>query len=149
VEDTGLPRLLRDAQVLPIWEGTTSVLALDVLRALAAEGAPEALAAELSRLASDARDAGLRPAVEAALGASERARAFLDRADGRTREAGARGVALGLGRALEVLLLASHAQWCLDAGRGRRALAAARRLAASGLESMMPSSTEETALLLA
>ncbi|MEK8105295.1 acyl-CoA dehydrogenase family protein [Micromonospora sp. M12] len=34
VEDTGVPRLLRDAQVLPIWEGTTNVLALDVLRAL-------------------------------------------------------------------------------------------------------------------
>src|SRR5688572_31711663 len=28
VEDTGLPVLLRDAQVLPIWEGTTNVLAL-------------------------------------------------------------------------------------------------------------------------
>jgi acyl-CoA dehydrogenase len=34
VEDTGLPVLLRDAQVLPIWEGTTNVLALDALRAL-------------------------------------------------------------------------------------------------------------------
>src|SRR5207237_5514680 len=34
VEDTGLPVLLRDAQVLPIWEGTTNVLALDTLRAL-------------------------------------------------------------------------------------------------------------------
>ena len=34
VEDTGVPRLLRDAQVLPIWEGTTNVLALDVLRAV-------------------------------------------------------------------------------------------------------------------
>ena len=31
VEDTGLPALLRDAQVLPIWEGTTNVLALDAL----------------------------------------------------------------------------------------------------------------------
>jgi alkylation response protein AidB-like acyl-CoA dehydrogenase len=30
VEDTGIPRLLRDAQVLPIWEGTTNVLALEV-----------------------------------------------------------------------------------------------------------------------
>ena len=38
VEDTGLPLLLRDAQVLPIWEGTTNVLALDVLRALPAAG---------------------------------------------------------------------------------------------------------------
>merc|ERR1711974_379235 len=34
IEDTGLPGMLRDAQVLPIWEGTSSVMALDVLRAL-------------------------------------------------------------------------------------------------------------------
>src|SRR5690606_29002435 len=34
VEDTGIPRLLRDAQVLSIWEGTTNVLAVDTLRAL-------------------------------------------------------------------------------------------------------------------
>lgn len=33
IEDTGLPRMLRDAQVLPIWEGTTNVLSLDLLRA--------------------------------------------------------------------------------------------------------------------
>ena len=37
IEDTGMPRLLRDAQVLPIWEGTTNVLSLDVLRALGDE----------------------------------------------------------------------------------------------------------------
>uniref|UniRef100_T1J5D1 Acyl-CoA dehydrogenase/oxidase C-terminal domain-containing protein n=1 Tax=Strigamia maritima TaxID=126957 RepID=T1J5D1_STRMM len=34
MEDTGLPRLLRDAQVTPIWEGTTNIMALDVLRAI-------------------------------------------------------------------------------------------------------------------
>lgn len=34
IEDTGLPALLRDAQVFPIWEGTTNVLSLDILRAL-------------------------------------------------------------------------------------------------------------------
>ncbi|MGA8051963.1 MAG: acyl-CoA dehydrogenase family protein, partial [Burkholderiales bacterium] len=38
VEDTGLPMLLRDAQVFPIWEGTTNVLALDTLRAIAPSG---------------------------------------------------------------------------------------------------------------
>ncbi|CAI4226181.1 unnamed protein product [Auanema sp. JU1783] len=32
MEDTGLPSILRDAQVTPIWEGTTNVLSLDVLR---------------------------------------------------------------------------------------------------------------------
>ncbi len=39
VEDTGLPRLLRDAQVFSIWEGTTNVLSLDMLRAFEREQA--------------------------------------------------------------------------------------------------------------
>ena len=34
LEGSGLPRALRDAQVLPVWEGTTNVLALDMLRAV-------------------------------------------------------------------------------------------------------------------
>lgn len=34
MEDTGIPKILRDAQVLTIWEGTTNVLSLDMLRAL-------------------------------------------------------------------------------------------------------------------
>ena len=34
LEDTDIPRLLRDAQVGSIWEGTTNVLALDVYRAI-------------------------------------------------------------------------------------------------------------------
>ncbi len=48
VEDTGLPRLLRDAQVLPIWEGTTNVLALDVLRAEKKQNAFTILLADMS-----------------------------------------------------------------------------------------------------
>ncbi|MFH4979648.1 hypothetical protein AB6A40_006357, partial [Gnathostoma spinigerum] len=34
IEDTGIPTLLRDAQVTPIWEGTTNVLSLDVINLL-------------------------------------------------------------------------------------------------------------------
>jgi hypothetical protein len=41
IEDSGLPVLLRDAQVFPIWEGTTNVLSLDVLRVI--EKSPEIL----------------------------------------------------------------------------------------------------------
>lgn len=41
IEDTGLPRLLRDAQVLSIWEGTTNILSLDIQRALSADGASQ------------------------------------------------------------------------------------------------------------
>ncbi|KAK3581974.1 hypothetical protein CHS0354_003235 [Potamilus streckersoni] len=35
MEDTGLPSILRDAQVTTIWEGTTNILSLDLLRAIA------------------------------------------------------------------------------------------------------------------
>jgi alkylation response protein AidB-like acyl-CoA dehydrogenase len=147
VEDTGLPRLLRDAQVLPIWEGTTNVLALEALRALAADGAADALAAEFRGLAATATDPALREPVEGALRAAERARAFLSSADAPAREAGARGVAATLARALEVLLLASHAQWCLDARRGPRAVAASRRLARCGVDLVAPAPAGEAALL--
>ncbi len=41
VEEFVTSRLLRDAQVLPIWEGTENILALDVLRALERESAHE------------------------------------------------------------------------------------------------------------
>ncbi|MBK9294819.1 MAG: acyl-CoA dehydrogenase family protein [Oligoflexia bacterium] len=37
VEDTGLPFLLKEAQVFSIWEGTTNVLCLDVLRSMQKE----------------------------------------------------------------------------------------------------------------
>jgi acyl-CoA dehydrogenase len=43
IEETGLPALLRDAQVLPIWEGTTNVLSLDLLRAQGRDGAVVAM----------------------------------------------------------------------------------------------------------
>lgn len=43
VRDFVTHRLLRDAQVLPIWEGTENILSLDVLRAFATEGAHEAV----------------------------------------------------------------------------------------------------------
>lgn len=34
MEDTGIPYLYRDPQIFSIWEGTTSVLSLDVLRSI-------------------------------------------------------------------------------------------------------------------
>lgn len=38
IEDTGIPQLVRDAHVLPIWEGTTNVLSLDSLHVLLKSG---------------------------------------------------------------------------------------------------------------
>jgi alkylation response protein AidB-like acyl-CoA dehydrogenase len=134
VEDTGLPRLLRDTQVLPIWEGTTNVLAVETLRALSKPGAAEALAAEAGRLLGSVRDAGLKEPAEAVRRALSHAETWLRSARPEVREAGMRRLALTLGRALEAALLCHHAQWCLDQGRGPRAAAAARRLVRSGLD---------------
>lgn len=35
LEDSHIPKILRDAQVLPIWEGTTNILSFDMLRVIA------------------------------------------------------------------------------------------------------------------
>jgi putative acyl-CoA dehydrogenase len=62
VEESGLPRLYREAPLNSIWEGSGNVTALDVLRALArTPQAAEALLAELDAAAG--ADAGLGAAV--------------------------------------------------------------------------------------
>lgn len=66
IEDWPLARVLRDAQVLPIWEGTTNILVLDTFRALKKESGHEALFAELERGVSES-PADLQPRLRASL----------------------------------------------------------------------------------
>jgi alkylation response protein AidB-like acyl-CoA dehydrogenase len=134
VEDTGLPLLLRDAQVLPIWEGTTNVLSLDTLRALASS--PDVAAAldhEMEAQSGSIADAALRATAERATASIRRALRWLATAHSSGQpaevEAGARRFALTLGRSLELLLLSSHADWSLRTERDGRARAAALRFA--------------------
>ncbi|HUA12695.1 MAG TPA: acyl-CoA dehydrogenase family protein [Solirubrobacteraceae bacterium] len=68
VEESGMPRLYREAPLASIWEGSGNVMSLDVLRALARS--PRALEVFLGE-------------VELAAGADER----LDRATGRLKDA--------------------------------------------------------------
>ena len=71
VEDSGLPRLYREAPLNSIWEGAGNVNALDVLRALAREpAAVEALRAEVSlaRGCGPPARRGGRPARQGARG---------------------------------------------------------------------------------
>ncbi|HEY5947273.1 MAG TPA: acyl-CoA dehydrogenase family protein, partial [Kofleriaceae bacterium] len=149
VEDTGLPRILADAQVLPIWEGTTNVLSLDTLRALGKGGALEAIAAEIESCCASATDAGLAKPVEAARSALRHATAWVQEAmpHAPRLEAGARRFALTLGRSLELALLCQHAQWCLDHGHGARLSAAARRFAQNGVDQIGDTSADDTQLL--
>ena len=157
VEDTGLPMLLRDAQVLSIWEGTTNVLSLDVLRAIGHE--PEALGAlqeELARCASSLKDPALVEVGTVAQKAFGQAVEWLQTAKGKSMddlEAGARRFALTLGRATALARLAEHAQWALehaDGGAGsKRARAAALRFAQNGVSKIAWMDRDDAALLMA
>ncbi|MFC5367619.1 acyl-CoA dehydrogenase family protein [Salinirubrum litoreum] len=70
-------RLLRDAQVLPIWEGATNVLALETLRVLAREGAHEPLLADVSARLDAADDPLLADTVAAVAAARDDCRTAL------------------------------------------------------------------------
>jgi alkylation response protein AidB-like acyl-CoA dehydrogenase len=138
VEDTGVPLILRDAQVLPIWEGTTNVLSLDVLRALGRSAeALSAIEAEIERAAKGVRDAKLVECVRVAREAFQHARAWVGEtfvSDRGALEAGARRFAMTLGRSLALALLCEHAQWSLEHERDGRARAAALRFVRHGVD---------------
>jgi hypothetical protein len=152
VEDTGLPLLLRDSQVLPIWEGTTNVLALDTLRAIAKEEGEglRALKETVQRCARSARTEPLAKAGKSAETAVSHAENWLLNAMNQGQpavEAGARRFALTLGRALELALLTEHAQWSLTHEQDGRAQAAARRFARTPIDLIANVGMDEAAAL--
>jgi acyl-CoA dehydrogenase len=137
IEDTHLPQLLRDAQVLPIWEGTTNVLSLDVLRGMRDQGALPALLLELRRSAHTATRQELATIGQQAMDAGDHAAAWLSQAmdaGPAAVEHGARRFALTLGRALQAALLAEQAQHDLDVNGDGRGMAVAQRFAAEGID---------------
>src|SRR5262245_59433379 len=125
--------LLRDAQVLPIWEGTTNVLSLDLLRALEGTGGLAVLKREIGILLRDVREPDLVKISAVVERSVEQAGTWLEKARGVDIEAGARRFALTVGRAVELALLAQHAQWSLVHEKDHRTRAAARRFAAHGV----------------
>jgi alkylation response protein AidB-like acyl-CoA dehydrogenase len=135
VEDTGLPRLLRDAQVLPIWEGTTNVLSLDTLRAIRREDALTPTLAEVhGRLAEVTAPelAGSVERVRAAMTSVASTMAGLAEAGPSAIEASARDFAFSLARIYTGSLMLEHAQWGTSRG-DRAAMAAAVRWCAQDL----------------
>ncbi|MCB1640263.1 MAG: acyl-CoA dehydrogenase family protein [Xanthomonadales bacterium] len=150
IERTGIPVLLRDAQVLSIWEGTTNVLALDVLRVLrGTDGAFSAYQNALRGLAAQIGSSELREVQAAVLSASKtlsEGMAMLLR-DRRNAEALARSLALGLARSMALALLARHADWSLRAEQDPRAAAAARRFARRPLVTLAEGADPDADLL--
>jgi hypothetical protein len=148
VEDTGLPRLLRDAQVLSIWEGTTNVLSLDALRAIDKEQSFEPLLADIARHLERATHPKLQDERRAIERAAAELAAYLPRAAGdglEALQAGARGFAFGLTRTYVAALLVEQAQWELARGGDAPTAITARRWCRQPLAPVVAADAEHRA----
>jgi acyl-CoA dehydrogenase len=141
IEEWVTARLIRDAQVGLLWEGTSNINALDVIgRAVARSGAHHALASLLRNRLEEA--AKLPAPFRNALGAAaERAVALAERVGGNGTETLARTAASALYNAASAVLLAWEAT--RPNADARRALVA-RCVLAHRLSPQDPLAPEET-----
>ena len=127
IEDTGIPRLLRDSQVLPVWEGTTNVLSLDVLRALARDDALTPYLAHVDR-ALDVTGEWIGPVAELLRpvrdAVAEDARAAAAAPDNGNVQARARHLMERMAHLLAAATLLDQAAYDLERGDARTALVA-------------------------
>ncbi|PIV33595.1 MAG: acyl-CoA dehydrogenase [Lysobacterales bacterium CG02_land_8_20_14_3_00_62_12] len=135
IEDTGLPELMRDAQVCAIWEGTTNVLALEVLKVLKRIGGLQQYLTAIRSLTAQTTLPELEGVVKNIREATAAIAEWIQKRSSQKDEinAGARGLALSLGRTLALALLARHADWSFRAEHDPRPLHAARRFARLGV----------------
>lgn len=150
IEDSGIPQLLRDAQVWPIWEGSSNVQALDFLRAFRVAGGLQPLLSAQRTFLAQVQARELEPCVHAAREAATQLTEWLQKASAGERErleAGARDIAIGLARTLALSLLARHAEWALGAEKDPRPAVAARRFAEHGLLRLKPGAMADAAML--
>jgi len=120
IEEWSDPRLVRDAHLGSIWEGTSNIVALDVLRAIRREKCLEALLPEL-----DERIARAPRLLAGRLAASlDKAAEFAHETASTQSEAHARQAATGLYYACAAALLADEGTRLGERGDARRQLLA-------------------------
>jgi alkylation response protein AidB-like acyl-CoA dehydrogenase len=144
VEDTGIPRLLRDAQVLSIWEGTTNILSLDALRAMERSDVLAEWAADVKRRLSVVKASALSSSVERTVKAVQRIEqyaAYAATAGNDSQQAGARAFAFAIARAESATLLIEH-----GSARGdRAAITSAQRWCRRELAALIEADAEHRA----
>jgi len=121
VEDWVTARLLRDAQVLPVWEGTTNILVLDLLRVGRGGGLDPLFARARSALDASSA-ASLGPARDGARTRLDAAEASFRAMLGGEPPVAGRRAAFALGRGLQTALLLEAAEDEPDGVEGRAAL---------------------------
>ena len=134
VEELSLARLYREAPVNAIWEGSSNVMGLDVLRAFARE--PEAVRAVIAELAREATNLP---------GAAEAASFIVETLTGEAGEAHARAAAERLAQLAAVAALATGPAGNVAAIFARTRLSDGRLGATYGTARLQPA---ETGLLL-
>ncbi|KAI8870253.1 acyl-CoA dehydrogenase/oxidase C-terminal [Ramicandelaber brevisporus] len=140
MEETGIGRLLRDALVNTIWEGTTNIMGLDVLRVLTGTGGNAYaslrryvignLTRVSNQLATASSDSASKEQLSTAITAVRQAVGQIDKFLSDVRkapnseqalEASARALTFALGRVTAGTLLIIQAAWALDAANSRSA----------------------------
>ncbi|WP_298623947.1 acyl-CoA dehydrogenase family protein [uncultured Legionella sp.] len=145
VEDTGLPHLLRDAQVLAIWEGTTNVLSLDVLRAIRKENALEPFINDIVARLNSIDLPVLQHSKTRILGAVNQLKQYsTDMAlmGDEEQQICARNYAFCLTQVYAGSLLLEHAQWSFHHAKEPQALSVALRWCSRDLTSLLTPSQE-------
>jgi acyl-CoA dehydrogenase len=139
-EDSGMPALVRDVHVMPIWEGTTNVLSLDLLRAEHRNGAVGAVLAEAIELAERAAGdsaLGAAPQEVRATAMALRNRVARAMADPAFAQAHARSIAMTLAATYACALLCCQGAWAAASGSLASA-GAARRMVERRLDAAPP-----------
>ncbi|MCA1834096.1 MAG: acyl-CoA dehydrogenase family protein [Actinomycetota bacterium] len=129
LEDTGIPRIFRNLHVNCIWEGTTSVMAHDVLRALRGEGVAAAFLADAESHLRAYDHPLLADTTRRVQAAVDHLRPMLAEPE----ESSGRRLAWGMARTYQAALLCEAAGWELDKHGDARAATAANLFASDPL----------------
>jgi putative acyl-CoA dehydrogenase len=130
IEDTGLPQLLRNAQVLSIWEGTTNILSLDLLRAIKKDKSLAIFFKEIIARLNVIQHEKLTKAKNKTLvdcTMLEKYSETMDKMSPEEQQTGARQFSFALTQLYIASLLLEHAEWCLISQRHEQGCIAAIR----------------------
>lgn len=147
IEDTGLPQLLRNAQVLSIWEGTTNILSLDVLRAIEKENAATAFFEDVAQRLDVITHTKLQLAKNNTVEAVQKIQSYMRsmaQMNPEEQQIGARHFAFSLTQTYIASLLLEYAEWALQKNKDPLALISATRWCAKNLTNLLePSETHK------
>lgn len=130
VEDTQLPKIVRDVHALAIWEGTTNVLSLDVLRSMNKEDTLPPLLKDMHQRLAGIQNDKLQSSLALVKQGLQQIQQYAEQNAGQHadfHQAGAREFSYSLTRLYCAILLMEHAQWSAAKEGDTRYLVMAQR----------------------